>query len=212
MTLIKIIKTFLGAWLFRRYARVVYGLQFRLAGPEDMDALYRFRFAVYTAEGYVKPEHYPDQRFSDRYDSQSVSVLTLKNGRIIGCGRATHYSDLGLPVQQFFSIQWPAAIELQSVVEMGRFMVESEHRGKARLATLGMSLQLSQYVRRDPAAQHLVAFMSEKVRQAFYDIVPFERLAENLPSEEQLEARTLRQGYWDKGEIYPVMAAASRLL
>ena len=212
MTLIKIIKTFLGAWLFRRYSRVVHGLQFRLAGLEDMDALYRFRFAVYTAEGYVKPEHYLDQRFSDRYDSQSVSVLTLKNGRIIGCGRATHHSDLGLPVQQFFSIQWPAGIDLQPVVEMGRFMVERQHRGKARLATLGMSLQLSQYVKGDPTAQYLVAFMSEKVRKAFYDIVPFERLDENPPSEEQLEARTLRQGYWDKGEIHPVMAAASRLL
>ncbi len=212
MTIIQVIKTVPGAWLFCHYARIAHGLQFKLAGPEDMEALYRFRFLVYTAEGYVKPEHYPDQRFSDRYDSQSVSVLTLQNGRIIGCGRATHYSDLGLPVQQFFSIQWPAAIELQSVVEMGRFMVESEHRGKARLATLGMSLQLSQYVRRDPAAQHLVAFMSEKVRKAFYEIVPFEKLDENPPSEEQLEARTLRQGYWDKGEIHPVMAAASRLL
>lgn len=173
---------------------------------------YRFRFDVYTGEGYVNPEDYPDKLFSDQFDPYSASVLTLKNGRIIGCGRATHYSVLGLPVLQLFNINFPREIELSSVVEMGRFMIDPQYRGKARLATLGMSLQLSTYVRCDRAAKWLIAFMSEKVRSAFYEIVPFEILDENPPSKEQLESRTQRQGYWDKGEIHPVMAESSRLL
>ncbi|RLA41763.1 MAG: hypothetical protein DRQ64_01425 [Gammaproteobacteria bacterium] len=210
--IIQMIKTPFGAFLFRAYARIAYGLQFKVARPEDMAALYRFRFDVYTGEGYVNPEDYPDKRFSDQFDAHSASVLTLKNGRIIGCGRATHYSALGLPVQQFFSINFPVQTELSTVIEMGRFMVDPQYRGKARLATLGMSLQLSAYVRRDRSAKWLIAFMSEKVRRAFYDIVPFEILDENPPSKAQLEARTVRQGYWDKGEIHPVMAESSRLL
>jgi len=212
MNIIQVIKTPLGAFLFRAYARIAYGLQFRVARSDEMAALYRFRFGVYTGEGYVNPEDYPDKLFSDQFDPYSASVLTLKNGRIIGCGRATHYSELGLPVQQFFSINFPAQIDLSSVVEMGRFMVDPQYRGKARLATLGMSLQLSAYVRRDRSAKWLVAFMSEKVRRAFYEIVPFEILDENPPSKDQLAARTQRQGYWDKGEIHPVMAESSRLL
>ena len=212
MNVIQGIKTPLGALLFYCYARFVHGLQFRVASATDMDALFRFRFEVYTGEGYVDPEHYPDQRFSDQYDPYSVSVLTLKRGQIIGCGRATHYSELGLPVMQFFNINFPAEIDLPTVVEMGRFMVGPQYRGKSRLATLGMSLQLSHYVKTDSSAKWLVAFMSEKVRKAFYEIVPFQILDENPPEKTQLEARTVRQGYWDKGEIYPVIAKSSELL
>ena len=212
MNIIQVIKTPLGALIFRAYVRIVYGLQFRIARPEDMASLYRFRFDIYTGEGYVNPEDYLDKLFSDQFDPYSASVITLKNGCIIGCGRATHYSVLGLPVQQFFSINFPTHTDLSSVVEMGRFMVGPQYRGKARLATLGMSLQLSTYVKRDSSAKWLIAFMSEKVRNAFYEIVPFEILDENLPSKEQLEARTQRQGYWDKGDIHPVMAESSRLL
>ena len=58
----------------------------------------------------------------------------------------------------------------------------------------------------------LIAFMSAKVCSALYEVVPFEILDENPPSKEQLEARTWRQGYWDKGDIQPVMAESSRLL
>ncbi len=212
MNIIQIIKTAPGACLFRFYARIAYGLQFKVASPEDMAALYRFRFDVYTGEGYVNSEDYPDKLFSDQFDAHSASVITLEKGRIIGCGRATHYSTLGLPVQQFFSINFPAQTELSTIVEMGRFMVDPQYRGKARLATLGMSLQLSDYVRRDHSAKWLIAFMSEKVRSAFYDIVPFEILDQNPPNKAQLEARTVRQGYWDKGEIHPVMAESSGLL
>ena len=206
------IKMPIGAFFFRIYARIVYGLQFKVARPEYMAALYRFRFDVYTGEGYVNPEDYPDKRFSDQFDPCSASVLTLKNGRIIGCGRATHYAALVLPVQQFFSINFPAHTDLSTVVERGRFMVDPQYRGKARLATLGMSLQLSTYVKCDSSAKWLIAFMSEKVRSAFYEIVSFEILDENPPNKEQLEARSQRQGYGDKGEIHPVMAESSRLL
>ncbi len=177
-----------------------------------MDALYRFRFDVYTDEGYVNPDDYPDKLFSDQYDLFSVSVITLKGGRIIGCGRATHWSDLGLPVFQFFAIQLPADIELQSIVEMGRFMVNPAHRGKARLATLGMSMELRSHVRSDSSTKWLIAFMSEKVRNAFYAIVPFEILDQHPPEQNHLEARTIRQGYWDKGVIHPVIAESSQLL
>lgn len=43
--------------------------------------------------------------------------------------------------------------------------------------------------------------MSEKVRSAFYDIVPFEMLDEHAPSKDQLEARTQRQGYWVRAKF-----------
>ena len=212
MHIIQLLKTPVGSFVFRAYARLAHGLAFRLATPTDIDALYRFRFDVYAGEGYVDPDDYPDKLFSDQYDPVSASVMTIKNGLIIGCGRATHYSELGLPVFQFFSIDLPEGINEQSVVEMGRFMVDPSYRGKARLATLGMSLQLRSYVRSRASTKWLIAFMSNKVRNAFHEIVPFRVLNQNPPQKTHLEARTVRQGYWDKGEIYPVIAVSSQLL
>ena len=212
MDTIELLKTPIGSFIFRAYARLAHGLTFRLAMPTDMDALYRFRFDVYTGEGYVDPDDYPDKLFSDPYDPFSASVMTIKNGHIIGCGRATHYSALGLPVYQFFSIDLPEEINKQSMVEMGRFMVDPVYRGKARLTTLGMSLQLRSYVRSHTSTKWLIAFMSNKVRDAFHEIVPFRVLNQNPPQKIHLEARTVRQGYWDKGEIYPVIAESAQLL
>jgi hypothetical protein len=212
MDIIQIIKTPVGSSIFRAYAHIMHGLTFRIATQADMDALYRFRFDVYTDEGYVNPDDYPDKLFSDQFDPFSISVITLKNNRIIGCGRATRWSDLGLPVFQFFSIKLPAEIDRQSMVEMGRFMVDRAHRGKARLATLGMLLQLRTYVRSDHSIKCLIAFMSNKVRNAFSEIVPFKILDEYPPEKKHLQARTLRQGYWDKRVIHPVIAESSQLL
>ncbi len=212
MNIIKAIKSPVGTYLFRCYARIRHGIKFSIASPENLDALYRFRFNIYTGEGYVKPEDYPDKRFVDQYDPFSTNVITLKNGRIIGCGRVTHYSDLGFPVNQFFRITLPAEIKEQSMVEMGRFMVDPLYRGESRLVTLGMSLQLRSYVRSDDSIKWLVAFMSEKVRNIFHEIVPFTVLEQMPADKEQLEARTMRQGYWDQGEINPVIAEASQLL
>ncbi|MBV1931379.1 MAG: GNAT family N-acetyltransferase [Porticoccaceae bacterium] len=212
MDIIQIIKTPVGSSIFRAYARIAHGLTFRVAIPADMDSLYRFRFEVYTDEGYVNPDDYPDKLFSDQFDPFSISVITLKNNRIIGCGRATRWSNLGLPVFQFFSIKLPTEIDHQSMVEMGRFMVDRAYRGKARLATLGMSLQLRTYLRSDHSIKWLIAFMSNKVRDAFSEIVPFKILDEYPPEQKHLQARTVRQGYWDKGVIHPVIAEPSQLL
>jgi len=60
MNIIQGIKAPIGALLFRCYGRFVGGLQFRLASAADMDALFRFRFEVYTGEAYVDTEHYFD--------------------------------------------------------------------------------------------------------------------------------------------------------
>ena len=212
MSIIRLIKTSLGSFLFKRYTQFKHGLTFRVATQADMDALYRFRFEVYTGEGYVNPDDYPDKQFSDQYDPFSISVITLKENRIIGCGRAIRWSELGLPVFQFFSIKLPVDIEPESIVEMGLFMVDPAYRGKARLATLGMSMELRSFVRSDSSKKWLIAFMSNKVRDAFHEIVPFEILDEYPPEQKHLEARTIRQGYWDKGVIHPVIAESSQLL
>ena len=78
MTIIQMIKTTIGSFLFKRYAQFSHGLSFRVAKADDMKALYRFRYDVYTAEGYVNPDDYPDKLFSDQYDPFSISVLSLK--------------------------------------------------------------------------------------------------------------------------------------
>lgn len=201
-----------GEFTFRVYARAIHGLSFRIATPSDKENLYRFRYNIYIKEGYIKPEDHPDKQFSDQYDLVSVSVIAVKNNEIFGAGRVTHYSNLGLPTLDYFNITLPKDINIESVVEMGRFMVHPKYRGKSRIVSLGLSLQLKSYVRSDTKVKWLIAFMSDKVRSAFHSLVPFNVLKELPLEQEHVEARGLLPGYWNKGEIYPVIAQDSELL
>jgi hypothetical protein len=212
VTQIGFVKTAIGALIFKGYAQLVYGLSFRIALGDDEANLYRFRYKIYCDEGYIKSDSYPDQKFSDKYDPASISVIAVKANEIVGAGRATHYSQGGLPTFEYFNIKLPDNINRDRIVEMGRFMVHPKHRGKARLVAIGMSLQLKKYVRGNPDIEWLVAFMSDKVQQAFAALIPFQTLAENPLAEIHIQARGLLPGYWEKGNIHPVIAKASELL
>lgn len=212
MTQIGFVKSTIGALVFRAYAHLAHGLSFRVASAADADNLYRFRFKIYCDEGYINSDSYPDKKFSDKYDPVSVSVIALKGNEIVGAGRATHYSQRGLPTFEYFNIKLPDNINRDRIVEMGRFMVHPKFRGKARLVSIGLSLQLKIYVRGNPEIEWLVAFMSDKVRQAFAALISFQTLAENPLTESQLQARGLLPGYWENGNIHPVIAKASELL
>lgn len=202
----------LGAKIFKTYARVFHDLHFRIATPSDADDLYRFRFTIYVQAGYIRAEDYPEKRFSDKFDPYSISVIALKSGKIMGAGRATHYSVQGLPMLEYFNVALPGNSDKNTLVEMGRFMVDPVYRGKSRLVSLGMSLQLKAHIKSNPSIRWLIAFMPEKVRRAFCGFIPFQPLQEYPVNEAHLRARNLLPGYWAQGNIHPVIAEATELL
>jgi hypothetical protein len=203
------LKSPVGGRIFRTYVRWRHGLRFRIAGPGDLDELFAFRYRVYAAEGYIDSTRYPDGRFADRYDDASVNVVALQRGMIVGAGRATLPSEAGLPTMACFNPILPAGIDPASIAEMGRFMVDRRLRGKSRMVSIGLSIELRHIVRSKPEIRWLLAFMDEKVRRAFYPFAPFEVLEEQPLERRHIEERARMPGYFEKNSARPVLASAA---
>lgn len=208
----KLPRSWFGRCIFLLQARIGHGLSFRQARPADLPALLRFRYQLYVAEGYIRAQDYPDGMFRDQYDPYSSSVIALCGGEIVGAARMTCYATVGLPTLEYFAVQLPAAVEIESLAEMGRFMVSPDYRGQSRLVSTGLSLRLRDCVRQHAHVSWLVGFMSDRVREAFGEFVPFQVLAEGPLQERHVQARQLLPGYWERGDIHPVIAPARRLL
>ncbi len=202
----------MGRALFSLHARTFHGLSFRIAREEDEAALYRFRYRIYCEEGYINPAAYSDGTFSDKYDTVSDNVIALHQDEIVGCGRITHASAIGLPTLEYFNVTLPAGVPYGSVVEMGRFMVVPQFRGRARTVTVGLVVTLKGYLLNHPSVQWLIAFLSEKVCRAFAAFVPFRILDEQPLGASHHQARSLLPGYWQRTDIRAVIARADELL
>lgn len=201
-----------GRALLRAWAYLVHGLRFRRVDAPDLDALYRFRHAIYRAEGYLPNEGRADERFSDQYDAVSLNVIALHKGRIVGAARATPWSEVGLPVLAACNVELPPELDIATAAEMGRFMVAPALRGHARLVSIGLSLELRVWLRENPQIRWLVGFMFERVRSAFRPFVPFEPLVERPLEARHEAARALLPGYWARGGVHAVYAPADSLL
>jgi len=198
-----------GRALLRLHAYLFHGLVFRRARPQDLADLFAFRFRVYCQEGYLSAEDCPEERFEDQYDPVSVSVLAVKRGVIVGAGRATPAGAVGLQTLECFHVVLPEGVRQDSMLEMGRFMVAREFRGRSRLVSIGLSIELRAYLRSRSDIEWIVASMDEKVRRAFQAFVPFEVLDERPLEKRHLDAREALSGYYDRNDARPVIAKAS---
>ncbi len=180
--------------------------------PIRDEALYRFRYRIYCEEAYIDPIDHPQGKFSDNYEQASASVIALADDVIVGAGRATHMSAAGLPTLQYFNVVLPDGISDDTLVEMGRFMIDRRFRGRSRIVSQGLVVQLRAYLDAQPSVQWLIAFMSRKVCRAFAPFVAFEALPEHPLQQRHLDARRMLPGYWRQADIHPYIARASALL
>ncbi len=209
MSFLNFLKQPLGMALFNLYTRLVHGIHFHILTADDKQSLFRFRFHIYLGEGYIKAEDHPEQEFIDQFDPLSVNVVAIKKGEIIGACRLTYHSPLGLPTFNFFNVILPHGAQRQSFVEIGRFMVQPKYRGKSRIVSIGLVLQLIRFVRKDHSIQWLVGFTFEKIRLSFNDLFPFKLCPEKPLKPEHLKARNIIPGYWTKENIHPVLGKSS---
>lgn len=73
----------------------------RVASSEDILAVERCRYDVYSEEGYIDPAKYPDKREWDEYDGHSISVIATSGPEIyaVGTSRLIFNHEQKLPVQ-----------------------------------------------------------------------------------------------------------------
>src|SRR3989442_731601 len=86
------------------------GLEFKIAQSQtEFDAAYRLVWEIYGVEQrYFKPDDYPDQKHSDKYDEHSVLFLCLLRGKPFGTLRLILDSPLGFYIERDFSILAPS--------------------------------------------------------------------------------------------------------
>jgi hypothetical protein len=196
----------MGRGLFQAHARARFGITFRLSSPADEPAVFAFRHRIYESEGYLAPEAAAKGALSDEFDPVSVNAIAEYGGQIVGVGRATGPSEALFPTLKYFNVELPPGVQTQAMMEMGRFMVSADFRGRARVVSVGLSQQLRIHVRKNPHIQWLLASMNEGVRAAFSGFVPFERLKELPLKAEHEAARQALGGYFERNEAHPVLA------
>jgi N-acyl-L-homoserine lactone synthetase len=107
----------------------------RVATEEDTEQIERCRWEVYSQEGFIRPEDYPEQRESDRFDAYSQSVVATvgPDDRVIGTSRLIFGSGGPLPIQDPEHHALDIA-RYGSVAEVSRLCVRPEYQdGRASL-------------------------------------------------------------------------------
>jgi len=148
----------------------------RVANEGDMEAIQRCRFDVYSEEGYIDPENFPDGREYDEYDESSVSVIaTAGIGTFaVGTTRIIFGKYTNLPIQEkphYLTISQP-----EKVGEISRLCVRDGYRdGRISIA---MYRTLFDVIEKNGIEEVYVI-----VDQSFYDTLcwigfPFEVLGE----------------------------------
>jgi predicted GNAT family N-acyltransferase len=102
---------------------------------EEIDAVFRFRHAVYVAEeGYFSARD--DQRIFDRYDAlpTTLHIIAVRDGNIVGTLRFVESSAAGTPTDEvfYFAPHLPSGVHTAAG---GMLCVAREHRRVAGLCT-----------------------------------------------------------------------------
>lgn len=148
----------------------------RVASEEDMEAIHRCRYDVYSKEGFIDPSDFPDGQEFDQFDESSVHVIA-QVGDSHGAAGTTRiilgkYSNL--PVQyepHLVSVQ-----EIEKAGEISRLCVRDSYRdGKV---SIGLYRALFHVIE-----QHGVEVIYAIVDNEFFETLrwigfPFEKIGE----------------------------------
>lgn len=117
----------------------------RLAEETDVEVIQKCRFDVYSEEGFIDPDNFPDGREFDAYDSHAISIIaTAGLGTVaIGTTRLILGSQTVLPIQGF---PHSAVINSQSSAgEISRLCVRDKYRnGKVSIGMYRVLFHITQ--------------------------------------------------------------------
>ncbi len=107
--------------------------------PEELDELYKIRYKVYCEEyAYLDTKNYPDRREKDIFDSKSIHlVVRHRSGELAATARLIQGSEMGLPIQNHFQIEYDVPKETESnIAEVSRLIVARSYRRRHLLLVL----------------------------------------------------------------------------
>lgn len=97
------------------------------AGPAELEAVHRLRYAHVVEHGWARPEDHPDGLERDGYDARAVQIAAWDEDRLAGALRLVlPQPGARLPVEDAFDFD----IEPRgAVVDVGRLLIAPDHRG-----------------------------------------------------------------------------------
>ncbi|MDD2807595.1 MAG: GNAT family N-acetyltransferase [Patescibacteria group bacterium] len=112
----------------------------------DYDDIYKLRYEVYcTEKNYLDAKFYEDYREKDKYDQHSISFITRdSHGNIVGTARLIlGKGDHKIQAEEYLNL--PEYIRRGTVVELSRFIVSKQKRGRGHEVTFNLARELMQY-------------------------------------------------------------------
>jgi N-acyl-L-homoserine lactone synthetase len=166
---------------------------------------YRLRFEVFSDEGFIDPEYFPDGELRDRFDSVSTQILVRdRSGRLAATTRFVQPSPLGFPTEALFDFE-PPPIERERLGEYGRLAIKDGHRGGSRAPMLGMLKAVFECML-TCGTTHVFAFLTPALARSYAALgCVSERLAERPLTVATRAARAPMRGYFDTQEVKPVL-------
>ncbi|MEK9175636.1 MAG: GNAT family N-acyltransferase [Patescibacteria group bacterium] len=206
MNRLSTIKNLVGVKVFLLWARIK-GYSFKLMPDSDLDNVYHLRWKIYSDEGYINPEDYPDHMFKDKYEQFSKNIVAFYKNEMIGTVRLTFNSVIGIPTLNNFNVVLPSLIKsLNDIVEIGRFMILPQFRGKNRDVAFGLSAFFYLFLMKK-GMRWWIVHMPVKLQNSFKKFgVSFEMLEEKELLPKHIDSRGIIAGYFDKHELKPMIA------
>jgi N-acyl-L-homoserine lactone synthetase len=178
-------------------------ITFKIAkSPEELNAAYRLAWQIYSEEGYINPEDYTKELYSDKYDKYSTNFLAFVDGKAVGILRIIFHSPLGFYIEKDFPII-PPSIETNKIAEISRLSILKEYRGGKRLISFGILKEAFRFSQQK-GITHWYALMGEKLKNSFekygveINLLPYKKL-----TAEHLEERKNLPHYYNKVKPLP---------
>ena len=172
----------------------------RVRSPEDLDLICRFRYQVYSDEGYLGPRAFPGNTMSDRFDQSAQHIVAYaRDGSIAGSLRVVLPEPNGLPTLDVFNVKVDHLLA-RGVVDVGKFAIVKKYR--ARLLTPLLKAIIESAVANK--APFILAFCPDRLALGYSELGCASTTLPELPLVDRLvRNRIPMKPYFENDEIRP---------
>lgn len=103
-------------------------VEFRIAKPHELDGVFRLRYRTIVAEGWARPQDFPDGRERDRFDADAIHIVGVDGPALAGISRLIlPRGHRPLPTEEAFELAIPVSTRL---ADLGRLIVAPDYRDR----------------------------------------------------------------------------------
>jgi hypothetical protein len=171
------------------------------------DEYFHFRWKIYSEEGYIDPQDFPDQQLRDEYDNDSLHVFAVKNNNIIACVRFVLSLKGKLPTERAFNL---INFHISSNIgEISKLCLEKKYRRTkiGKCIFLSLMCEIYKFMKKNKIKYVLIGvpqFLKKSFEKTSF-VEYIEELSTGVLKPEHLEERKTAKKYFEKVDIKPYL-------